>query len=99
MVKELENLEAKLNWHWRDSMRTIRFLSFDGRVAFLIPVWLLYLRWSTIIISFMVFYIFRFLENKGLSFPSALRAFRSWIIGRERPGHLSANRHRFIDTG
>ena len=32
MVKELENLEAKINWHWRDSMRTIRFLSFDGRV-------------------------------------------------------------------
>lgn len=99
MVKELENLEAKLNWHWRDSMRTIRFLSFDGRVAFLIPIWLLYLRWSTIIISFMVFYVFRFLENKGLSFPAAIRAFRSWVVGRERPGLLSANRHHFIDSG
>lgn len=99
MVKELENIEARLNWHWRDSMRTIRFLSFDGRVAFLIPVWLLYLRWSTIIISFMVFYIFRFLENKGLSFPAALRAFRSWIVGRERPGLLSTNRHTFTDWG
>ncbi len=99
MVKELENLEAKVNWHWRDSMRTIRFLSFDGRVAFLIPVWLIYLRWSTIIISFMVFYIFRFLENKGPSFPAAIRAFRAWIVGRERPGHLSSNRHHFIDSG
>ena len=99
MVKELENLEAKMNWHWRDSMRTIRFLSFDGRVAFLIPVWLLYLRWSTIFISFVVFYVFRFLENKGLSFPAALRAFRSWLLGRERPGLLSSGKHRFIDWG
>lgn len=99
MVKELENLEAKVNWHWRDSMRTIRFLSFDGRVAILIPVWLLYLRWSTIILSFMVFYTFRYLENKGLSFPSALRALRCWLIGRARPGRLSAYRHRFIDRG
>ena len=99
MVKELENLEAKMNWHWRDSMRTIRFLSFDGRVAFLIPVWLLYLRWSTIFISFLVFYIFRFLENKGLSFPAALRAFRTWLVGRERPGLLRSSMHRFTDWG
>ena len=99
MVKELENLEAKVNWHWRDRMRTIRFLSFDGRVAFMIPVWLLYLRWSTIIISFMVFYTFRFLENKGLSFPSAIRALRSWIVGRERPGLPNWGRHHFIDWG
>lgn len=99
MVKELENLEAKINWHWRDSMRTVRFLGFDGRVAMLIPVWLLYLRWSTIIITFIVFYVFRFLENKGLSFPSALRALRAWIVGRERPGLVKAWRHRFVDWG
>ncbi len=99
MVKELENIEAKLNWHWRDSMRTIRFLSFDGRVAFLIPVWLLYLRWSTIIISFIVFYVFRFFENRGLSFPAAIRALRSWLVGRERPGLLRSGRHEFIDWG
>lgn len=99
MVKELENLEAKLNWHWRDTMRTVRFLSFDSRVAILIPVWLVYLRWSTIIISFAVFYIFRFLENKGLTFPAALRAWRSWMVGRERPGLLGTAKHVFRDYG
>lgn len=99
MVKELENIEAKLNWHWRDSMRTVRFMSFDGRCAWLIPVWLLYLRWSTIIVSFLIFYVFRFLENKGLSFPASLRAFRAWLLGRERPGVLSVDRKRFQDYG
>ena len=99
MVRELENIEAKMNWHWRDSMRTIRFMGFDARVAFLIPIWLLYLRWSTIILSFAVFYTFKFLENKGLTFPSAIRALRSWLIGRSRPGILGLGNHKFIDYG
>ena len=98
-MKELENIEAKMNWHWRDTMRPIRFLGFDARVAFLIPVWLVYLRWSTIILSFMVFYVFKFLENKGLTFPAALRSLRCWILGRERPGQIGVNRHKFIDYG
>lgn len=99
MVKELENLEARVNWHWRDSMRTVRFFNFDGRCAILIPVWLLYLRWSTIILSFAVFYTFRFLEQKGLSFPSALRAFRAWFVGNYRPGLPGTMKHKFIDYG
>lgn len=100
MVKELENLEAKMNWHWRDTMRTIRFLGFDARVAFLVPVWLVYLRWSTIILSFIIFYMFKFFENNGLTFPSAMRAFRSWMTGRERPGVIGAhNSHKFKDYG
>ncbi len=98
-MKELENLEEKMNWHWRDTMRPVRFLGFDARVAFLVPVWLVYLRWSTIILSFLVFYIFKFLENKGLTFPSALRALRCWIVGRERPGQIGVNHHQFIDYG
>ena len=98
-MKELENMEAKMNWHWRDTMRTIRFLGFDARVAFLVPVWLVYLRWSTIILSFMVFYTFKFLENKGLTFPAALRALRCWVLGRERPGLIGVNAHKFIDYG
>ena len=99
MVKELENLEARVNWHWRDSMRTIRFLSFDARCAILVPVWLVYLRWSTIILSFIVFYVFRYLENKGLSFPAALRALRANIVGRDRTGLPRSQRHKFCDYG
>lgn len=97
--EELENLQASLNWHWRDTMRTIRFFNFDSRVAILVPVWLLYLRTSTIIVSFMVFYLFNYLENKGLTFPSALRALRSWLTGRYRPSNLGLSNHEFIDYG
>lgn len=99
MVKELENIQASLNWHWRDTMRTVRFLSFDCRVSILIPVWLVYLRWSTIIISFIVFYVFRYFENKGLTFPAALRALRVWMIGKERPGLIGVAQHKFVDYG
>jgi len=99
MVKEFENLEAKINWHWRDTMRTVRFMGFDARVAFLIPVWLIYLRWSTIILSVAVFYTFKFLENKGLTFPSAIRALRSWMVGRDRPGLTGFSNHKFVDYG
>jgi len=99
MVKEFENLEAKINWHWRDTMRTVRFMGFDARVAFLIPVWLIYLRWSTIILSFAVFYTFKFLENKGLTFPAAIRALRSWMVGRDRPGLTGLSNHKFVDYG
>lgn len=99
MARELENLEAKMNWHWRDTMRTIRFLGFDSRCALLVPVWLVYLRTSTLIISVMVFYTFQFLEKKGLTFPSALRALRVWIVGRDRPGVLGSRVGKFIDYG
>ena len=99
MVKELENIEAKLNWHWRDSMRTIRFFGWDARCAFLVPVWLVYLRTSTIILSIVVFYIFKFLENKGLTFPAAIRNLRSWIVGRSRPGLIGLANHPFVDYG
>lgn len=99
MVKELENIEAKINWHWRDTMRPVRFVSWDARVAFLVPVWLLYLRWSTIILSFVVFYTFKYFENKGLTFPAALRALRCWFLGRERPGQIGVASHKFIDYG
>ncbi len=99
MAKELENIEAKMNWHWRDTMRTIRFLGFDARVSLLVPLWLVYLRVSTITISFIVFYIFNMLEKKGLTFPSALRALRCWLIGQERPGQIGVNKHKFIDYG
>jgi intracellular multiplication protein IcmT len=99
MVKELENLEARINWHWRDTMRTVRFISFDARVSILIPVWLLYLRWSTIILTIIVFYVFRYLENKGLTFPAAIRAGRCWMIGRDRPGLPGTMKHKFKDYG
>ncbi len=34
-AEELENLQEKMNWHWRNSMRVVRFFAFDARAAFI----------------------------------------------------------------
>lgn len=99
MAKELENIQEKMNWHWRNSMRTVRFLNFDARVAVTLPVLLVYARPFTITITVISFLIFRFLETKGLTFPAALRNLRSWATGRDRPGWLEVEKKKFQDYG
>jgi intracellular multiplication protein IcmT len=100
MVSEqIDNIQEKMNWHWRNTMRTVRFLTFDARAALAIPILLVYARTSTIIITILVLLLFRYLERKGLTFPSSLRALRAWSVGHERPGWLGVNKKRFTDYG
>lgn len=99
MVKEIENIQEKLNWHWRNSMRVVRFFAFDARSALPIPVLLVYARWSTITVLILTLIFFRFLENKGLTFPASIRNIRSWIVGAYRPGWVSAQHKKFVDYG
>ena len=98
-AEELENLQEKMNWHWRNSMRVVRFFAFDARAAAPIPILLVYFRWSTFTLTIITLLIFRFLENKGLTVPSAMRNLRSWFVGNERPGWVSIQRRKFIDYG
>ena len=97
MAQELENIQEKLNWHWRNSMRPVRFLGFDARAAMPLPLLLVYFRPSTIILTIITLMIFRHLERKGLTFPAALRNLRSWLVGKDRPGLVSVKRKKFID--
>lgn len=99
MSKQLENLEEQVNWHWRNSMITVRFFNFDARAALPLPLLLVYARWSTLILTIVTLLFFRFLEKKGLTFPAAVRTFRQWVIGRDRPGWVRAQRKRFRDFG
>lgn len=99
MAKELDNIQDKLNWHWRNSMRPVRFFAFDVRAASPIPVLLVYARLSTIIMTVLVMMFFRFLETKGLTVPAAMRSFRSWLVGKDRPGWLGIQKKRFVDFG
>jgi intracellular multiplication protein IcmT len=98
-AEQIDNLQEKLNWHWRNSMRTTRFFAFDARAALPIPLLLVYARLSTLILTIVFLIFFRFLERKGLTFPAALRTMRSGIVGRDRPGWLSVESKRFIDHG
>lgn len=98
-AEELENLQEKMNWHWRNSMRVVRFFAFDARASATLPILLVYFRWSTFILTIIVLLIFRFLEHRGLTVPAAMRNLRSWLIGVKRPGWTSVHHRRFVDYG
>ncbi len=98
-AEEIDNLQEKMNWHWRNSMRVVRFFAFDARASAPIPLLLVYARVSTITLTIVTLFVFRFLENKGLTVPSAMRNLRSWLVGSERPGWVSVQRRKFTDFG
>ena len=97
--EELETLEEKMNWHWRNSMRPIRFFAFDARAALPFPLLLVYARWSTLVLCILFLILFRQLERKGLTFPAAMRTLRQNLVGRERPGWTGAFNKIFTDWG
>lgn len=99
-AEQIDNLQEKMNWHWRNSMRPVRFFAFDARASFVGVLLLFRLadgRFWLLFASNLFF--FRYLENKGLTVPSAMRNFRSNLVGIERPGWLTAQRRKFIDYG
>lgn len=99
MAEEIENLVEQIDWHWRNTMRPVRFFAFDARAALPLPLLLVYFRLSTIILTIIFLLIFRFLERKGLTFPAAMRALRASFVGRDRPGWPGAYNKDFIDWG
>ncbi len=89
----------KRSWHWRNSMRPARFFGMDARAAIPFLVLLIYARPVTLILAISFTALFKYLENKGLTFPAALRAFRSWMVGQARPGMIGLRRRKMIDYG
>jgi len=94
-----DTLLEKQNWHWRNSMRPARFFNMDARAALPFCLLLVYARPQTLLFTIIVVLIFNFLERKGLTFPSALRALRLWITGYDRPGWASLRARRMKDYG
>ena len=81
-------------WHWRDTMRPARFVKLDARAA--LPFFLLLFGLASLTLWLIAIFstiFFWFLEKRGLSFPAALRSFRTWLIGDRRPA-LMPYRHR-----
>lgn len=91
--------EERVNWHWRNTMRPVRFFGLDARAAWPFAVLLVYFRPISLFLTIVITIVFVQLERKGLSFDSALRAFRSWLLGQRRPAWLSLRRRRMIDYG
>lgn len=87
------------DWHWRNSMKIVRFFNFDGRAGFFLVLFVVHARKSTLALLCLVFGFFYLLERKGLNFNAALRATRVWFIGAERPAWIFTRKRKLTDTG
>ena len=76
--------------HWRNTQKPARFLVFDARSFLAILLFLVHARLWTFITAIVVMLVFWALERRGLTFDSALRTFRRWLLGPNR----SANSRR-----
>ncbi len=86
-------------WHWRNTMKPVRFFIFDARAGFFLVLVLVHARLWTLALMGIVLGIFWIFERKGLSFAAATRAIRLWFIGKYRPAWIYTRHRKMIDTG
>ncbi len=98
-MNQIADLKEQMNWHWRNTMRPIRFFGFDVKAVIPFCVLLFYARWSSVTFCILATFVFWALEKKGLTVDSALRALRVIIVGRFRPGLPKFRRRTLKDFG
>lgn len=91
--------EVKQDWHWRNSMKVVRFFQFDARAGFALLLVLVHFRLWTLCFAAIVMTFFYLLERKGLTFPASVRAMRVWFIGKKRPAIVFTTRRDLRDFG
>lgn len=99
MAKNVADLQEQINWHWRNTMRPVRFFNFDVKAAIPFIFLLFYFRIVTIVISIVVLFLFWILEKRGLTFDAAMRATRVYMFGDFRPGLMSFRFRKMKDYG
>jgi len=83
--------------HWRNSQKPARFFMIDARAFAAILLFLVHARLWTFILALVVMAVLWLLERRGLTFEAALRAFRAWMLGRNRPANHRRAIRRWID--
>lgn len=96
MAKQEEEVQT---WHWRNTMKPVRFFMFDARAGLFVLLLLVHARLWTLYLLITVLVVFNLLERKGLSFSAALRGLRLWLTGPYRPGWVKSRRRKLLDTG
>ena len=94
-----DTADERVNWHWRNTMKPVRFFAVDARAAIPFFILVFYFRLSTFLLAIISTIIFMMVEKRGLTFPCALRALRSWFNGQERPAWISLRKRKFRDFG
>lgn len=67
--------------HWRDSARPAKFFIVDAKAAFPVMLFLLHIRWWTLIIGIATMLFFTILNRFGYSVEVFLRIIRSFFAG------------------
>lgn len=95
----MADIETVQDYHWRNTMKPVRFFFLDARVAAFLMLFILHMRLWTFLLFVGVSLFFFMLERKGLIFSAALRTFRTWILGKRRPAWLWYRGKKFRDYG
>ncbi|MGB4102280.1 MAG: IcmT/TraK family protein [Alphaproteobacteria bacterium] len=85
--------------HWRNSQRVPRFFIFDARAFIALMLFMVHIALWTFALSIIAIFAFWTFERFGLTFEAALRAIRSWILGRDRPALGRLSYRRWSDFG
>jgi len=96
---QIADLKEQMNWHWRNTMRPIRFFNFDVKAVVPFLILLFHLRLSTLIFCALTTTTFWLLEKKGLTADAALRALRVNIVGTFRLGQPKFRYRKLKDFG
>lgn len=96
---QIADLKEQMNWHWRNTMRPIRFFNFDVKAVVPFCILLFYARLTTLIFCILATLVFWGLEKKGLTADAALRALRVLIVGTVRLGQPKFRYRRLKDFG
>ncbi len=95
----MAEIQTESDWHWRNSMKPVRFFALDARVALFLMFFMVHMRAWTFTLFIVMCILFWLLERKGLTFDASVRSFRTWILGANRPGLLWHRRRRLNDFG
>jgi len=85
--------------HWRNTQKPVRFFFLDARAFVGILFYLVHARVWTFCLVLASTVVFMLFERHGLTFASALRAIRAWILGAHRPATSRFSRRRWTDYG
>jgi intracellular multiplication protein IcmT len=88
-----------MDLHWRNTQKPARFFAVDARAFTAIFLFLIHARLWTFALAIVVMCIFWIFERRGLTFEAALRAMRSWFLGRYRPATLKNHSRSWTDFG
>lgn len=94
-----QDQQEQVNWHWRNTTRPLRFFALDSRAALPYLILLPYARPITLVFCVISTVIFFILEKHGLTFPSAMRALRSMLVGHKRNALARIRRRKMKDLG